>query len=138
MIRLWETSASAGKTFMNRLATIDIAAPSTLLYVFIFFAQFLTGIYSVFALELPSLFVILYPVVTTWLVWWWLKEDSLRTGQAWPIDLGLFLFVAWPVIVPYYLISTRGLKGLVGVGIFVAVLAAGWIGALLTAIVFSH
>ncbi len=123
---------------MNRLATIDIAAPSTLLYVFIFFAQFLTGIYSVFALELPSLFVILYPVVTTWLVWWWLKEDSLRTGQAWPIDLGLFLFVAWPVIVPYYLISTRGLKGLVGVGIFVAVLAAGWIGALLTAIVFSH
>jgi hypothetical protein len=26
--------------------------------------------------------------------------------------MGLFLYIAWPVIMPYYLVKTRGAKGL--------------------------
>jgi hypothetical protein len=114
----------------------EIATPARVLFIFVFVAQFLTGIYAALATELPFLFEILYPVVTTWLVWWWIKEDSAGTRESWPIDLGLFLFVAWPVIVPYYLIKTRGISGLVGVVAFIAILVAAWLSASAVAVFF--
>ncbi len=44
------------------------------------------------------------------LIGYWLDVDSRerRTLRVW--DMGFFLFLAWPVIVPYYLVKTRGLK----------------------------
>ena len=36
-------------------------------------------------------------------------------------DMGLFLYVAWPLVLPYYLIKSRGAKGLLVILGFVAV-----------------
>jgi len=40
----------------------------------------------------------------------WVKVDGREreTLRVW--DMGYFLLVAWPVIVPYYLVKTRGFK----------------------------
>ena len=53
---------------------------------------------------------VLQYVVLFCLVGYWLNVDSRerRTVQVW--DMGFFLYIAWPVIVPYYLVKTRGLK----------------------------
>ena len=44
------------------------------------------------------------------LIAYWLDIDSRKqkTLRLW--DMGFFLYVAWPVIIPYYLVRTRGLK----------------------------
>jgi len=44
--------------------------------------------------------------------------------------MGLFLYVAWPFILPYYLVKSRGRKGLLAILCFVAV----YIGATLVGV----
>lgn len=108
---------------------IQLAKPTKVLFVFSFFAQFISTMYSAYENTFPLLFEFLYPIAYLWLVGWWLKEDSRRTGVRWPIDLGMFLYVAWVFIVPYHLLKTRGLKGFIGIFSFVAILFAGWVAA---------
>lgn len=42
----------------------------------------------------------------------WVRRDSGIRGEAslavW--DAGLYVYIAWPLIVPYYLVKTRGLR----------------------------
>lgn len=123
---------------MNTSTRNELVTPARGLFIFVFIGEFLNGIYAGFAVELPTLFVIMYPVVTTWLVWWWIKDDTKRSGESWPIDLGLFLFFAWPVIVPYYLVKTRGIGGLKRVLAFVGVLVLAWAAALIVAATFRR
>ena len=40
---------------------------------------------------------------------YWLSKDSKSRNVHWVFDLGFFLYVAWPIIMPYYLFKTRGL-----------------------------
>jgi len=47
--------------------------------------------------------------------------DSRGRGLSWVFDMGLFLYVAWPFILPYYVVKTRGTKGLLVILSFVAV-----------------
>ncbi len=123
---------------MDSISNTEFVTPARVLFTFVFAAQFLTGIYSALAVEMPTLFVVLYPVASTWLVWWWLDEDSKLSGESWPIDLGLFLFFAWPVIVPYYLVKTRGIGGLKGVVAFIGTLALAWTAALIVSVLLWH
>ena len=39
------------------------------------------------------------------------RDRSLFGLRAWPTDFALLIFVAWPVVVPYHLFSTRGRAG---------------------------
>ena len=42
---------------------------------------------------------------------WWVEADSRQT-RYWPCyDFGTFVFFGWPVVLPYYLFRTRGLRG---------------------------
>ncbi len=42
----------------------------------------------------------------------WALDDA-RKRQYWPCyDFGTFLFFGWPAVVPWYLIRTRGPKGI--------------------------
>lgn len=63
---------------------------------------------------------------------WWLLRDSRKRGVAWVYDTGFFLSIAWPVVMPYYLLKSRGLKGLLVVLGFVgAYLGAQLVGVVL-------
>lgn len=55
-----------------------------------------------------SLFVSICPLIATIL---WLQRDAGRTGVAAVHDFGLFLWLAWPVVIPWYAWKTRGISG---------------------------
>ena len=41
----------------------------------------------------------------------WLQQDARRTGIGAVQDWGYFLFLAWPVVIPWYAFTTRGRDG---------------------------
>ena len=41
----------------------------------------------------------------------WLQKDSRRTGVGAVLDWGYFLFLAWPIVIPWYAFKTRGRSG---------------------------
>ena len=49
-------------------------------------------------------------VVLSCLIACWLSVDSRGKGILRVWDMGFFLCMAWPVIIPYYLVKTRGFK----------------------------
>jgi hypothetical protein len=51
----------------------------------------------------------------------------------WVYDLGFFLCIAWPLIMPYYLFKTRGAKGLLVILAFIG----AYVGAAILGITLS-
>jgi hypothetical protein len=49
----------------------------------------------------------------------WLLADAQRRRRQLPYDFGSFVFFAWWVLVPLYLFSTRGWRGIIPLGLFV-------------------
>ena len=41
----------------------------------------------------------------------WLQQDARRTGVGSVHDLGYFLLLAWPIVIPWYAFKTRGRSG---------------------------
>lgn len=60
--------------------------------------------------NIPGSSTLLQYVLLFCLIGYWLDVDSRekRTLRIW--DMGFFLYVAWPFILPYYLVKTRGVK----------------------------
>lgn len=58
-------------------------------------------------------------VYTVLVAIWAIKEPKQSEFEA-PFEFGAFLYFAWPLVLPYYLVKTRGSEGLV--------LFAGFIG----------
>lgn len=104
-----------------------LSSPTALLYLYLITAQVITGFYSAREAKLPPAFSLLYPLGFLWVVGWWLRRDSKVRGVGWVFDMGLFLYIAWPVVMPYYLLKTRGAKGLLAIVAF----AGAYVGALL-------
>ena len=56
------------------------------------------------------------------LVVWWVRTDG-HPSRYWPcFDYGTFMLAWWPVLLPHYLVRTRGFKGLLIYAGMVAVL----------------
>ena len=99
-------------------------APTLLLYIFLTITQFCIGVYIASGLEPPALFQLLYPVSFFWIIGWWLWSDSKKRGIPWVYDMGFFLYLAWPFVMPYYLIKSRGVRGALAIIAFVVAYAA--------------
>ena len=110
-----------------------ILSPAPLLYSFVVITQFAYGAYLGAQLEFPGAVTFLFTVGMLWAVGWWLRRDSHRRGVLSVYDLGFFLYLAWPIVMPYYLIKTRGVKGLIVMLGFVS----AYVGAVIVGIVFS-
>jgi hypothetical protein len=95
-------------------------SPAALLYSFVVITQFAYGVYLGAELELPAAIALLYWLGFLWAVGWWLRTDIRKRGVAVAYDLGFFLYIAWPVVMPYYLVKTRGAKGLLLILGFIA------------------
>ena len=85
-----------------------------LLVVFIFSFLAVVGIEraALFArhADIPGSSTLLQYVLLFCLIGYWLDADSReqRILRVW--DMGFFLYIAWPLILPYYLVKTRGVK----------------------------
>jgi hypothetical protein len=68
----------------------------------------------------------------------WVISDAQERGRSLPYDFGTFVFFAWGLLVPWYLFSTRGWRGLLVIGGFVLLyLAAAFLGNALGAMAES-
>jgi hypothetical protein len=55
----------------------------------------------------------------------WLQKDAQRTGVGAVQDWGYFLLLAWPAVIPWYALKTRGPGGWrLAVGLFALILSA--------------
>jgi hypothetical protein len=98
-----------------------------LLYAFAFTSEIGEGFYSVTEGEPPRGFTVASGIGFLWILGWWLRRDSRLRGIPWIYDMGMFLYILWPFIMPYYLLKSRGARGLIGILGF----AAAYIGALI-------
>src|SRR6266446_2865942 len=57
---------------------------------------------------LVGLFFTFGPLLTVIL---WLQKDARRTGVGSVLGLGYFLWAAWPIVIPWYALKTRGRAG---------------------------
>ena len=80
----------------------------------IFIAAFCSVVSAVYVLTgaepspVVAIFMYFGPLVT---VLWWLRRDAERTGIGAVLDLGLFLWIAWPLVIPWYAFRSRGARG---------------------------
>lgn len=97
--------------------------------MYVTIVQIVSGFYLADGIDPPPLFSLLYALGLLWVMGWWLLKDNGKRGVEWVVDLGLFLYIAWPLIMPYYLLKTRGARGifliLVFVGVYVISAMAG-------------
>jgi hypothetical protein len=54
----------------------------------------------------------------------WVLADARLRHRTLPYDFGSFVFFAWPLVVPIYLFSTRGLRAFVPLGFFLLIYLA--------------
>jgi hypothetical protein len=111
----------------------QLLSPTMLLYSFIVFTQIGFGLYYGRQIEPPAAYTLLYAIAVIWIVGWWLRSDSRKRGIPLVYDMGFFLYVAWPFIMPYYLFKSRGVKGLIIILGFVC----AYVGALLVGVTIS-
>lgn len=102
-------------------------SPTAPLYIFVVLTQGATGIYLASGLEPPALFTFTYTLTFLWIVGWWWRADQRKRRVEWVFDMGLFLYVAWPLVLSYYLLKSRGTKGLL--------VALGFVGVYIGAVV---
>ncbi len=103
--------------------------PTIFLCIFLVVAQIANAFYLAHGLEHSLAFDLLYWLGLLWLGGWWLRDDSKQYNFTWAYDLGFFLYLAGVFIIPYYLLKTRGIRGLLNlfaiIGIFVGTYIIG-------------
>jgi len=115
-----------------------IVSPATLLYSAVVIYQFALGLYLALQIEPPGALALLSWATFLWSLGWWLQTDSRKRGVALVYDMGLFLYVAWPIVMPYYLVKTRRAKGLLVILGFVgAYMAPAIVGIILGALLIA-
>ena len=108
-------------------------SPTVLLYSFVVITQLGFGIYLGQQIEAPGAYALLHWAAQLWIIGWWLRRDSRKRGMIQIYDIGLFLYLAWPLVMPYHLLKTRGARGLLVIlGFIGAYAGAGLIGIMLS------
>ena len=102
-----------------------VVSPTVLLYTFAFTSEIGEGFYSVTEGEPPRGFTVASGIGFLWILGWWLRRDHRLRGIPWIYDMGMFLYMVWPFIMPYYLIKSRGARGLLGILGFVGAYVGG-------------
>jgi hypothetical protein len=95
--------------------------PLILIVVFLLITHIADSIYYAYEIEPSGAFAILSYVFLFSLIGYWLEKDSKRYGVKWMLDMGFFLYLAWPVIIPYHLFKTRGIKAFLTILAFIGI-----------------
>ena len=102
-------------------------SPSGLLYVLISIGQVAHAVYMTSSHREPTpTFSFIYAMGFLWLITAWLFTDSRKRGINLAYEMGMFLYIAWPIYMPYHLIKTRGARGLLVILGFLVVYIGAW------------
>jgi hypothetical protein len=94
-----------------RIAAVPNPGATTLLGAFFLIANVGAALYSAHGLQPSGGFVLLSYVGFGLGVAWWIHADNRRLGRTELLDQGWFVYLAWPVFLPYHLFKTRGNRG---------------------------
>jgi hypothetical protein len=96
----------------------------------LFLERIVEGLYQGLQRELPGpvpLLGTLFLTVSLYAWFWWY---SRARRIAWPMDLGWLLIMAWPILLPCYIVGAEGRRGWGRIGLFcgtyVAAALTGW------------
>ena len=110
---------------MSNLPLSRILSPTVLLYAFAIVSEIGDGFYKVTDGE-PRGFTVASGIGFLWILGWWMRRDSRLRRIPWIYDMGMFLNILWPIIMPYYLLKSRGARGL----LYILSFAGAYIGGL--------
>lgn len=71
-------------------------------------------------LELSRAYLIWY-IAWWWALTLWVLRDAHERGLPLAFDQGLFVYIAWPVYIPIYLVRSRGWKGILWLALFAGI-----------------
>jgi hypothetical protein len=83
-----------------------------LLIILIFIYHVGAAIYQSFGLEPLPTFEFLYEAAFLSGVVWWLRVDAKRSAVTPVYCQGMLVGIGWLIMIPYHLLKTRGIKGL--------------------------
>lgn len=69
--------------------------------------------YGLSELDVPERSEYLWVLIFTLLVAMWAVKEPKQTEHKGLSPFGAFMFFAWPLVLPYHLVKTRGIEGLV-------------------------
>ena len=108
-----------------------------LLSILVFVYHFGVGIYYALGLEPSASLEFLYTGAFICGVVWWLKADAQRSGLNQFYCPGLMVGYGWFVIIPYHLLKTRGLRGLIPLLALIGSLLAAYLCAGIVYLIFA-
>lgn len=130
------SQSRGGQDVQQREGRVPGRISSTVLVIltFIVLSQIAFGIYAAKDIEPSGSFTFLYYIILICLIGYWLQKDSRKYHISWVFDMGFFLYLAWPLIMPYYLFKTRGPKkgGSIILGFIGVYLGAYFVGGLIS------
>ena len=69
----------------------------------------------------------LMALVLTLMFAWWAFDDAKKQKYHRPYEFGAFILFAWPIVLPFYLVETRGWKGIWVFFVFVLLYFLPWL-----------
>lgn len=75
------------------------------------FGSLAAGVYAVAGAEPSPVVALFLSFAPLFAIVLWLQGDAARTGVGAVHDLGYFLLLAWPFVIPWYAFKTRGRSG---------------------------
>jgi hypothetical protein len=96
-------------------------APGIFLFAYVAIAQLTSGLYLAAELQPPPILFFISPFGFLWAAACWFQRDMQSRGFRWSLDVGFVLYVTGVLLVPYYLLKTRGPRAILVMIGFVAV-----------------
>lgn len=110
---------SHGQGFARPVATV-------LVVLALFASAVVDGLYRGLEREPPDALPFLLQVFLVLSVISWFFLYSQRQRIPWVLDMGWFLFAAWVILVPYYILKREGRAGWSRIGLFCLTWFAAW------------
>ena len=95
------------------------------------------GIYSTRGMTPRPIFDFLLRAIFICGVVWWLRADPQGSPATRVYCSGLLVSLAWPIIIPYHLLKTRGVTGLIYLLVLFATIVIGAILAVVISLAYS-
>lgn len=87
--------------------------------------------------ETESSTQLLWSITFLVLTIFWVMEDLKVNDFEKPFEFGFLLYILWPITFPWYLISTRGIDGIIFFVGFVSIYLGPWLSGLLAYVYFT-
>lgn len=70
---------------------------------------------------------VVWSVISLFAVAFWVTSDSKDYPESKPFEIGFLIYILWPLTLPWYLVATRGIEGLIQTIGFISILFLPWL-----------